>query len=152
VGNTTIRLEWPVVLVIVIFIVFSALFVIVFLSGGAAAEEQPVVLTADTYMDEVNRLLEGADPARGQVFVETYGCSACHVLGGERVAPPFEGLATIAAERRPPLTAAAYIYEAIIYPGVHLVEGYPNSMVQDYRERIPPADLGDIIAYLLTKE
>jgi len=55
----------------------------------------------------------------------------------------------VAAERRPPLTASAYIYESIAYPSVYIVPGYPNSMIGNYLDRLSEDEFGDILAYLL---
>jgi hypothetical protein len=59
-------------------------------------------------------------------------------------------VALLAAERRPSLTAAAYVYESIIYPGAFIVDDYYNNMPRIYHDQIPDDELGDIIAYLLT--
>ena len=107
-------------------------------------------LTEDSYMDIVIPLLESADPERGAELVETHGCNACHAgEAADIVAPSHEGLADRAGERVPPLTAAAYIYEAIIYPAAHIADDYPASMPPNYAALIPDNELGDIIAYLL---
>ncbi len=107
-------------------------------------------LTEDSYMDIVNPLLENAHPERGAELIETYGCSACHAgEAADIVAPSHQGLAVRAVERVPPLTAAAYIYEAIIYPPAHIADDYPASMPPNYATLIPDDELGDIIAYLL---
>jgi hypothetical protein len=54
-----------------------------------------------------------------------------------------------AATRREPLTAAAYIYESILYPAAHVVADYPNVMPQNFPQRLSNKELGDLIAYLL---
>jgi cytochrome c551/c552 len=113
----------------------------------------PVELTDDliqSYELQAEFLLSGADPERGEALVEQYGCNSCH--GGESagvVAPGHAGVADVAGERRPPLSPGAYVYEAIIYPGRHVVEGWPNSMPKNYEDLISTQDLGDIMAYLL---
>jgi cytochrome c551/c552 len=108
-------------------------------------------LTADTYMDRVSSLLEGADATRGAALVEQFGCTACHREGAvNKIAPPFEGIAARAATRRPPLTAEAYIYESIINPVAYVVEGYNPAMPQNFAQQLSDLQLGDIITYLLT--
>lgn len=116
-------------------------------SGADAAS-----LSASTYMDEVERLLVEADPTRGEALLDEHACQVCHAQGANNIAPPHEGVATLAAQRRPPLTAAAYLYEAIVYPAAHIVEGYPGSMPTNYGQRLSERELGDILAYLLTQE
>jgi len=110
-------------------------------------------LTADTYMDMVEPLLVAADAARGRELISEYACNACHEPPNAGViGPGHDGLADAAAERRPPLTAEAYIYEAIIYPDRYILDGYQDVMPKDYATRISDDDLGDIIAYLLLPE
>ena len=144
----------PVYIALGILVVFGVIFAVEFLqlseSSGGVGDEQ---LTPDTYLDIVEPLLVDADPAVGEELVELYGCTVCH--GGDnagRLAPGYTGLSGIAEERRPPLTAEAYVYEAIIYPGAHTVEGYTNNMPRIYDSQITDDDLGDIIAYILSVE
>lgn len=143
--------RWPVYIAMAILGIFGAIFLIELVglsrgSGGTADED----LTATTYMDIVEPLLLNAIPERGAELVEQYGCQVCH--GGDhagRLAPDHALLPDIAAERRPPLTAAAYVYESIIYPGAFVVDGFQNNMPRIYGDKIPDDELGDIIAYLL---
>ena len=144
----------PVYIALGILIVFGGIFAIEFLqlsegSDGVGDEQ----LTSETYMDVVEPLLADADPTAGEELVELYGCTVCH--GGDnagRLAPGYTGLSAVAAERRPPLTAEAYVYESIIYPGAYDVEGYANNMPRIYDTQISDDDLGDIIAYILSVE
>jgi cytochrome c5 len=143
--------RWPVFVVVGILIVFGGIFVYELVqlseSGSGVAEED---LTAETYMELVEVLLADADPSLGADLLDEHGCLACH--GGSnagRLAPGFADLPDVAAERHPPLQAAAYIYEAIIYPGAHTVTGYPNNMPRNYDAQIPDDELGHIIAYLV---
>lgn len=62
--------------------------------------------------------------------------------------PEYQGKATNAAE---------YIRESVLNPNVYLVPGElfldapgQSAMVQEFGETIPPTDLNDLIAYLLT--
>lgn len=152
-------LDWrnlgvPVYVVIGLLIVFAAFFVYELLSydpTATAPAAEPVSETA--YAEQVAELLTDADPANGAVLIETYGCIACHRLGAaNNIAPSYEGIAARAAERRPPMPAAAYIYESIVNPSAYVVEGYPNSMIQNFATQLSDRELGDIIAYLLTPE
>jgi cytochrome c2 len=98
-------------------------------------------------------LAERGDPSRADQHIETYGCFACHRIGAENdIAPAFVGIAERAGERKPDLSAAAYLYESILYPAAYTVDGYPASMPQDYPTRISENDLADLIAYLLTPD
>lgn len=142
----------PIYIAIAILIVFSGIFVLEFLqlsegTGGTDDEN----LTAETYMDVVEPLLVDADPESGRELVELWGCNACHAgANAGRLAPAHAEVMQLAAERRPPLTAAAYVYESIIYPGAYTVEGYQGNMPRIYEQQMPEDELGDIIAYLIS--
>lgn len=97
-------------------------------------------------------LLAQGDATRGEALIETYQCAACHVIGAENnIAPPFAGLADRAGERKPPLSAGAYLYESIINPSAYIVEGFQNAMVQNFKDRVTEQDLADLMVYLLTR-
>ena len=110
----------------------------------------PGQINAASYRDEVAAALDGADESLGAELVASTDCANCHLLGDGRTAPLFDGVADVAAQRRPPLSAAQYLYEATLYPAAHLVEGYTNAMPNDYGERLSLAEVGHIIAHLLT--
>ena len=155
-SSTSKTARWPVYLVIGLFILVTIIFIVALalttetelvVAPTAAASQ----LTADTYMDKVKVLLQGADAARGAVLVEQFRCTACHREGAvNKIAPSYEGIAARAATRRPPLTAAAYIYESITNPTVYVVDGYNPAMPQNFAQQLSDRQLGDIIAYLLT--
>lgn len=142
----------PIVIVLLLFVGITGVFLIEALSyvtADTSGIEEP---SATAYVARVEPLLVSADPARGEALIQQYECYACHIIGADNhLAPGFAGLGERAAERRPPLTAEAYLYEAILYPAVHEVEGYGGNMPQDYERRLSDDELGDIIAYLLTQ-
>lgn len=143
----------PVYIALGVLALFTVIFIVEFISASNPnTPEMAVTLTARTYMDKVEALLRGADTANGDKLLDRYECGVCHRMASERVAPSFVGMAARAATRRTPLTAAAYIYESIAYPGAYVVEGYSNVMLRDYLERLSERELGDMIAYLLTEE
>jgi len=86
----------------------------------------------------------------GEALLETYQCSICHIQGAGRVAPSFVGIGERAARRRPPLSAAQYLYESIVSPGAYLVDGFTNAMPANFARRLTKAEIGHIIAYLLS--
>lgn len=90
---------------------------------------------------------EGAEEA----FTK-YACSACHRASVQGIAPSWEGIAQTASDRRPQLTAEQYLYESIVYPSAYVVEGYSNSMVQNYSDRMTDQELADMLVYLLSPE
>lgn len=106
-------------------------------------------ISADSYAEEVAAALADADSEIGGDLIYELECNLCHLRGDGSMSPLFYGLADVAAERRPPLSAEQYLYEAILYPAVHLVEGYSNSMPNNYLDRVSQQDVGHMIAYLL---
>ncbi len=140
-----------VIAAIVILVVAAVAFFVVLITFNPAATGQQATPAAVTrYTEVTDRLMAIGDPTRAPALLERYACTACHLLGGERVAPGWANIVELAPQRRPPLTAAEYIYEAIVHPAVHLVEGYPASMPQDYETRLSEQELADILVYLLT--
>lgn len=140
-------LVFTVAVVAVVLAFFAIAFVIASTQHVGTDEEQ---LTAATYMDVVQPLLAIGDAQRGQRLVyQTYECYACHIIGSGAAAPSLEGVGERAATRRPPLTAAAYLYESVIYPTAYVVEGYPASMPANYPQRLSQQELADILVYLL---
>jgi hypothetical protein len=134
-------------------VVLVFVFELVHMGTANDSQHPAAALTGDTYKDRVSVLLQGADPYRGGRLIDQYECWTCHRAGAvNHVAPSYEGIAGRAAARRPPLTAAAYLYESIVYPMAYVVEGYSGAMPQDYGKRLSDRELGDIIAYLLTPD
>ena len=141
--------RWPVYIVLALLVSITAVFIIVFVS---VSSDSASVTEADmtAYPGIVSALLLGADPERGEQLIQTLACPGCHIATMTSIAPPFEGVAARAADRRPPLTAAEYIYESIANPKAYVVENYPDNMPKLYPEQLTDAQLGDLIAYLLT--
>lgn len=106
-------------------------------------------IKAESYAEEVAAALTNADSQIGGDLIYELECNLCHLRGDGSMSPLFYGLADLAAERRPPLSAEQYLYEAILYPAVHLVAGYSNSMPNNYQDRLSQQDVGHMIAYLL---
>jgi len=118
------------------------------ISASSSSDSAPI--DSGSYADALNTALTGADAAIGERLIKETDCAACHLTGDGSTAPRFAGLASVAGARRPPLKAGQYLYEAIVFPAAHLVDGYANAMPNDYGERFSLADLGHMIAYLLT--
>lgn len=125
-------------------------FAVVFVAMTSRSTPGASEISADSYAEEVVAALTNADSEIGGDLVYELECNLCHLRGDGSQSPLFYGLADIAAQRRPPLGAEQYLYEATLYPGRHLVEGYSNAMPDNYDERLTQQQVGHIIAYLLT--
>ena len=144
--------RWPVYLALLLLIGFTVVFIVVFIIASDAPPPN-TVLTEDIYAERVAELLADTDPENGAELVREHSCTTCHVAGVDvGIAPPFAGLVEAAATRRPPLSAADYLYESIVDPQAYIVEGYSGAMPQNFDEQLSDEELGDILAYLLTDD
>ena len=125
-------------------------FAAVLMAWRANSTASPGEINADTYAEEVAAALANADSEIGGDLVYELECNLCHLRGDGSQSPLFYGLADIAVERRPPLSAEQYLYEATLFPGLHLVEGYSNSMPDTYADRLTQQEVGHIIAFMMT--
>jgi cytochrome c oxidase subunit 2 len=92
------------------------------------------------------------DAMRGARVFARQGCAGCHLVDGQggQVGPDLSHVATVAATRRPGVDAATYLRQSVVEPNAFIVDGYPRDvMPATYGQTIPPADLADLIAYLL---
>lgn len=129
-------------------------------AGGGTA------LPADQAVgSEITRELPEGDPQNGRVLAEgNLGCAACHLLSTVGPAWASEsgnpGIGTRAATRFSEAgytgtaqTAEQYLFEAIVAPNVHLVEGFTSGLMPtNFATRLAPQDTADLIAYMLTFE
>ena len=129
-------------LIALVVIAFAGVMLYLARSGasGAGGEYQAAVAEA----------LAEADALRGEELSEELECNFCHLRGDGTTAPLFYGLADVAGQRRADLPAEQYLYEAILYPAAHLVEGFTDSMPYDYGERLTAQEIGHLIAFLQT--
>lgn len=100
-----------------------------------------------------------ADPEAGRrLFMgatlgTSTGCIICHSLEPDRklVGPSLAGVATRAATRVPGLSAEEYLYQSIVEPNAHIVEGYPpNQMPPTFGETLTEQQISDLVAFLMT--
>ena len=124
-------------------------FAIAFAAASKPESTASPAIDAQSFATEVFEALAGASASEGEALIEVYQCAVCHVSGEGRVAPSFVGIAVRAETRRPPLSAAQYLYESIVSPGAYLVEDYANSMPANFADRLTQAQIGHIIANLL---
>ena len=164
-SNTSAR--WVVLVTMGLLVLVGGVFLIEFVRASQRQAPPAETLTADSYLADVTPLLANADPAHGAALIQKYECHICHIEAGNKIAPAFTGISQRAGTRRPPLVAQAYIYESITNPGAFLApkpaspatDGaatpapttYANAMPANYKTRLAPQDIGDIIAYLLTQ-
>jgi len=149
-GDRNPRQTQKKLIVAVAFLVLAGFIALLALLISGTSSSDAGTIDSASYAAELEVALAGADAAIGEGLVTETDCATCHMTGDGTTAPRFDGLASIAAQRRPPLSAEQYLYEAIILPAAHLVDGYANAMPNNYGERFSPADLGHMIAYLLT--
>lgn len=99
-------------------------------------EEHPpkkVAITADADADDLVRF--GRELVRGKG-----GCLVCHKdqeTGNDR-GPDLRQAAAHAPNRKPGMTAEAYLIESLVDPGAFIVDGYPNMMPPTNK---PPANM-----------
>ena len=88
--------------------------------------------------------------ARGRQVYRQLGCASCHEpnLFGQRLGPPLDHVGTVTAERRPRMTAEAYLRESILDPGAYVVPGYQDTMPRGLGRDLSPTDLDALVAYL----
>jgi mono/diheme cytochrome c family protein len=88
--------------------------------------------------------------ARGRQVYQALRCGSCHEpnLFGQRVGPPLDHIGTVAATRRPGMSAEDYIRESILEPGAYVVPGYQDSMPRGLGRDLSPTDLDALVAYL----
>lgn len=100
--------------------------------------------------------VEAGDAERGaMLFTQSIGgqpaCSTCHTLDTTRiVGPGMAGMALRAQQRVPDQSAETYLYQSIVNPAAHIVDGYPNVMPATFAEVLDESQVRDLIAYLLT--
>jgi mono/diheme cytochrome c family protein len=99
---------------------------------------------------------EEDDPfLRGRrVFIDM-GCAGCHAMEGistSVIGPPLTNIATVAGTRVPDLTAEEYIRQAILFPRLFMVEGYPDIMPVDFGDRMTDQQFEDLIFFLMEQE
>ena len=101
------------------------------------------------------------DPVAGQKQAGFRGCVACHGTGVGPNWAPSDDLVGIGDRASIRLTqenytgaatnAEQYLFESIVQPSAHIVEGYTDGIMISQSGRLMSAqDVADVIAYLLT--
>jgi cytochrome c551/c552 len=153
-------LGWPVYLALALFVLVIVIFgvALVTLQPTSApivdptfvTDEAQAAVTSEPISGRVAALLAIGKATDGQLVINQYGCHVCHTVQVAGVGPSWVGIAARAATRRPPMSAADYLYESIIDPSAYLVPGYQNLMPADFAQRMSDQELADVLAYLLT--
>jgi mono/diheme cytochrome c family protein len=89
---------------------------------------------------------------RGKQVYREKNCASCHQIGSEggTVEPPLTQIGTVAATRKPGMSADDYIRESILDPGAYIVPGYPDTMPRGLARGLSQEDFDDLVRYLLT--
>ena len=120
----------------------------------ATATPSNATLSPEALQTELSALPPG-NAGAGKALFSAVGCVACHSLeaGVRVVGPSLSGVATRAGMRKAGYSAQLYLYESITQPNTYLVEGFPGGvMPQDFKTRLKPQDLSDLIAFLMTEQ
>ena len=121
-----------------------------------ALKETPATETADPVMPSPTDFavaLETANAVDGEQLTVSNGCIACHSLvkGQTMVGPSWYGIGSYAATRVARESAPYYLYQSIMDPNAHVVEGFmPDLMPKVYADTLSTAQIADIVAYLLS--
>jgi mono/diheme cytochrome c family protein len=94
--------------------------------------------------------------ARGEQVFFDGGCAFCHTIGDLNVSgvgPDLTHIASVAATRKPELTAEDYIRESFLIPHEYIVEGYePEVVGAECGGILSEPQLDDLVAFLLNQE
>ena len=135
-------------LVVAVVVVFAIVLALVI--DNATSIGGPSTTSGTSYVSELETAMDGADADIGAGLIYEHECFTCHVLGDGSLSPLFDGIGALAADRLPPLSAAAYLYESTVDPSAFILEGYSDSMPNTYVESLTQQEIGHIVAYLLT--
>lgn len=109
----------------------------------SACRAEPAGPTPDAVLSDLER--------QGQA-VFTLHCAPCHALAPGTViaGPSLAGIANLAGERVPGMTAESYIRRSILSPYDYLVEGFLETMPPDLGKRLTGEEFDAVVAFLLT--
>lgn len=114
------------------------------IAHGAPEPQRPSIDTAQMTPDEA---------AGARIFTTKGGCVGCHNAGygGGTTGPNLSQIATVGAERRPGMDAAAYIHESLVQPQAYLVSGY-GPLMPSFQGTLTPQEIDQVTAFLLTRK
>jgi mono/diheme cytochrome c family protein len=112
----------------------------------------PINTKAPTELQADFEALPTGDAEAGEALFNNKPCHICHT--DMPIGPQFPGspaLAIAAETRAEGYSAELYLYEAIVAPGAHIVEGYEGGVMPgDFGEELSSQELADLVAYLMT--
>ena len=111
------------------------------------ATPEPVDTPAAEDIDEAEADTAQLVAMGEELFVQ---CEACHgAVDG--AGPALTGMGEVAATRVEGMSAKEYLYEAIVEPSAHLVEGFSDIMPKNYGDQFSENELQALIAYILAE-
>jgi mono/diheme cytochrome c family protein len=88
--------------------------------------------------------------ARGESLYHVFGCGHCHELSeAESAGPGLAHVGSIAATRRPGMSAEDYIRQSIVDPYAYFVPGYEDFVSRSFAT-VTPEQLDALVAYLMS--
>ncbi len=114
---------------------------------------EPTFAVGPTYAVQPTFVLTPA-PDPGELIFMSKGCSGCHTIAGistATIGPDLTHIATIAATRKPSLSARDYIMESIEDPGVFVVAGF-KPLMPALAGGITARELEDLVDFLLKQQ
>ena len=98
-----------------------------------------------------------AAASEGLNVMKIQGCFACHSVDGTKIVGPtyynlFGSQVTVLVGGKETTMKAdeAYLRQCIEDPTVHVVKGYPSTLMQKYKGKLTPEEIGKIIEYIKT--
>jgi putative heme-binding domain-containing protein len=90
---------------------------------------------------------------RGRALFEMH-CCGCHSMSGtgeRRLGPPLHDIGKIGAERKPGMTAPAYILESILDPGAYRAPGTTGGMPAGILNNYGKSDIRQVVGFLASQ-
>lgn len=111
--------------------------------------------------EDITIPLPEGNPGRGEALANTQGCVACHIstptgpAWAATASEPAIGERAAARIQQTDYTGTAvsaeqYLFESVVLPNTHVVEGFAPVMPVTYSQLLTEQDMADLIAYLLT--
>ncbi|MGH9168372.1 MAG: c-type cytochrome [Acidimicrobiia bacterium] len=92
----------------------------------------------------------------GRLLFLAKGCSGCHVMRGlpgqAQVGPDLTALASVAGNRRPGMTAQAYVRQSIREPEAFIVPGYQDQFAEMPTLFLTDAEVEALVVFLLEEQ